>query len=66
MDYTEKILLAIDYAKTLDDIDHIEQKLKTTEHINRRTLQGRKLTSQLLELTDNKAKQLIKEGATPF
>lgn len=64
--YKEKILKAIEYAETLDDIDFIEAKIKVTPHINRRTLEGRKLTDELLTLTNQKARYLIEQGAVPF
>lgn len=66
MDYKDKIIKAIGFAKTLDDIDYIEEKIKTTSQINRRTLQGRELTSELLNLTNGKARELIDDGAVPF
>lgn len=64
--YKDKILKAIEYAETLDDIDFIEEKIKSTPQINRRTNQGRELTDELLILTNQKAQQLIKEGALPW
>ena len=66
MEYKEKIIKAIGFAKTLDDIDYIEEKIKSTDKINRRTLQGRKLTSESLDLTNGKARKLIDDGAVPF
>jgi len=65
--YKNKILKAIEYAETLDDIDYIEAKLKVTPHINRRTNEGRKLTEELLTLTNQKARYLISsKGLLPF
>lgn len=64
--YKDKILKAIEYAETLDDIDFIEEKIKSTPQINRRTNEGKELTNELLKLTNQKAQQLIKEGALPF
>lgn len=64
--YKDKILKAIEYAETLDDIDFIESKIKTTPQINRRTIEGRKLTDELLNLTNQKARYLISQGALPF
>lgn len=66
MDYKDKIIKAIGFAKTLDEIDYIEEKIKTTSQINRRTLKGRELTSELLNLTNGKARKLIDDGAVPF
>lgn len=66
MDYKDKIIKAIGFAKTLDEIDYIEEKIRTTSQINRRTLQGRELTSELLNLTNGKARELIDDGAVPF
>jgi len=65
--YKEKILQAIEYAETLDDIDYIEEKLKVTPQINRRTKEGRELTDELLNLTNQKARYLISsKGLLPF
>lgn len=65
--YKEKIIQAIEYAETLDDIDYIEEKLKTTPQINRRTKEGRELTNELLNLTNQKARYLISsKGLLPF
>ncbi len=64
--YKDKIRKAIEYAETLDDIDYIESKIKVTPQINRRTLEGRKLTDELLNLTNQKARYLIEQGAVPF
>jgi len=64
--YKNKIIQAIEYAETLDDIDYIEEKLKVTPQINRRTKEGRELTDELLNKTNQKAQQLIKEGALPW
>lgn len=66
MNYKDKIIKAIGFAKTLDDIDYIEEKIRTTSQINRRTSQGRELTIELLSLTNGKARELIGEGAVPF
>lgn len=66
MDYKQKIEKAISLAKNLDDIDYLEEKIKTTSQINRRTLQGRELTSELLSLTNKKAREFIENGAVPF
>ncbi len=64
--YKEKIIKAIGFAKNLDDISFIEEKIKSTPQINRRANEGKLLQQELLSLTNQKARQLIDEGATPF
>jgi hypothetical protein len=66
MDYKEKILKALSLAENLDQIDYIEEKLKSTDEINRKTKQGRELTEELLALTNKKARELIDSGELPF
>jgi hypothetical protein len=66
MDYKQKIEKAISLAKNIDDIDYLEEKIKTTSQINRRTIQGRELTEELLTLTNKKAREFIDKGELPF
>lgn len=66
MPYKAKIERAIELAENLEQLAFIEDKLKTTDQINRRTKAGRELEKELLLLTDEKAKKLINKGAVPF
>ena len=66
MTYKDKIIKALSLCETLDDVDYIEQKIERTSQINRRTEVGRVLTRELLNLANQKARQLIREGAVPF
>jgi len=64
--YKDKITKAIHLAETLEDIEYIEEKIRTSPQINRRTNEGKELVEKLLILSNQKAQQLIKEGALPF
>lgn len=64
--YKEKIIKAIELAENLDQLRYIEEKIKVTPEINRRTLKGRELTEELLKLSNQKAHKLIDEGEVPF
>lgn len=62
----ERLTTLIYKAKTLDELDYIQNKIETTKKINRRTKAGREFTNELLEIINNGARQLINEGAEPF
>jgi len=66
MDYTSKVKMALDDCKKLDHVDHVEEAVKVTRQINRRTIAGRELTVQLLKLCNDKSQELINNGETPF
>lgn len=66
LNYKKRIIKAISLATNLDQLDYIKEKLYNTEEINRRTKQGRELTSELLILINQKAQELIDKGAVPF
>lgn len=66
MDYTSKILQALEKCKTIDQVIEVEEAIKITSQINRRTKAGRELTQELLTLTNQKADILVSEGAVPF
>ena len=58
---------AIQKATTLADIEYIEEKLKTTDKINRRTKQGRAIEAVISNELNKKALEIIKiNGITPF
>lgn len=65
MEYKDKILKAISLTKNFDEIDYIQSKINTTEQINRRTKEGRKLTGELLNLTQQRKIELA-EVLPPF
>ena len=64
--YRKKVEKAIELAETLEQIDFIEKKIKTTGQINRRTKEGRELVKELLQISWSKAQELIKKGEQPF
>ena len=64
--YKEKVLNAISLAQNINELDYIDEKIKTTLQINRRTVAGRELERELLNLTNQKARQLIENGEPPF
>jgi hypothetical protein len=66
MEYKDKILKAISLTDTLENLEFIDEKIRTTSQINRKTKQGRELTQELLTLTNRKAQELINSGAEPF
>jgi len=66
MDYKNKIIKAISLSKNFNDITYIEEKIRTTSQINRRTLDGRKLTDELLNLTQQRKSELVESGEQPF
>lgn len=57
---------AIGLAENLEQLAYVEDKIKTTDKINRRTKAGREMTQELLSLAQEKAKTLIINGETPF
>jgi len=61
-----KFVKGIALAKDFEQLEYIEQKIKTTSQINRRTKVGRALTKELSDLAQEKAQTLITNGATPF
>lgn len=66
MTYEEKIIKALTLVKDLEQLDYLTEKIQTTSQINRRTLQGRELTSKLLSLINKKGNELIENGEQPF
>ena len=65
MTYKEKIIKAISLTKNFDEIDYIQDKIKTTEQINRRTKRGRELKEELLDLIQQRKIELA-EVLLPF
>jgi hypothetical protein len=62
--YRDKVIQALSLAETMDDILLIEDKIRHSQSINRRTNEGRELTKQLLELCWNRWVELF--GDVPF
>lgn len=59
----EKLMILLDKAETIEDIEYLESKLSTTNAINRRTKDGRLLIAELKRYAD----QVIKhKGILPF
>lgn len=66
MDYKDKIIKALELSKNFDEVDYVQNKIKTTSQINRKTKQGRELTEQLLELVIKRKMYLVDNGEQPF
>lgn len=63
--YKDKVIKALSLAKSVEDVYHIRGKIESTDSINRRTVEGRKLTQELLDLTMIRIMELA-EITTPF
>lgn len=63
--YKEKVIKAVSLAEDFDQLDYIQDKIKSTKLINRRTKQGRDLTDELLDLTQQRKIKLA-EVLPPF
>ena len=57
---------ALSHAKTISDVDYIENRIEKSPNINRRTKAGRALTLELLGECYKKAHDLIDKGEMPF
>jgi len=57
--YKEKVKQAIASAGTLADVDYLKEKISTTDKINRRTIKGRELTEECLNLVMDKEQKLL-------
>lgn len=66
MTYEEKVKKALSLAENLDQVSYIEDKIKVSDKINRRTKEGREFTLTLLNLVHIKAQSLIDAGEQPF
>lgn len=64
-DYKQKVIKAVSLAGKISEIEYIEEKIRTTEEINRRTKAGQELTQELLNLCSKKALQLT-SNEEPF
>lgn len=62
----ERFTQAILRARTLEELDYIEEKLKKTSQINRRTKAGQILTRELRSKLQDKGRELINLGEVPF
>lgn len=57
----------LDTCRTLEDFDYVQEKLETTDKINRRTVDGRKLTQELQNLLIQKRLEAINQhNLLPF
>ena len=61
-----KFKVAIDVAKNFEQLEHIENKLKVTSQINRRTKEGRETTKTIERYMSFKRQLLINNGEQPF
>lgn len=61
--FSSRVKLALEKAKTIEDIEYIQEKVDTTDEINRRTIAGRELTKELSELITETIKS---NGIMPF
>ena len=64
--YKEKIIKAVNLADDFEQIEYIQDKINNTEQINRRKQEGRKLTDELLNLTQQRKIYLAENGLLPF
>lgn len=65
--YKQKVIEALEKARTLEDFDYIEQKIRTTDKINRRTILGREQTDELIGLVWDKRNEAITQfNLVPF
>ena len=62
----EKLTTLTSKAEFIKDIKYLEDKIKTSRTINRRTKAGRELTQELLNICNNKVLDLIEKGEPPF
>lgn len=63
--YKNKAIKAIELCESLSQLLYVEEKIKTTPQINRRTDEGRKLSEELLELACKKGLELTSKE-NPF
>ena len=62
----QKFIKAIGLAKSISDLDYIRDRLAITDEINRRTIEGRKLSEELFWAINTKAQEFIDSGEKPF
>ena len=63
----QKILQTLVSLNTLEDVDYLIAKIQVTDKVNRRTIKGRKLTEELLNACNKRAREIIQEqGLVPF
>ena len=66
MTYSDKIVKALSLVETADDINLIREKISHTDSINRRTVEGRRLTEELLTMCTKRLNDLVDNGLLPF
>lgn len=65
--YKDKIIKALSLAETADDINRLRRQISTTDSINRRTVEGRRLTQELLVMCTLRLNELVdNDGIIPF
>jgi len=64
--YKTKVILALSLTETADDINLIRGKITSTDSINRRTVEGRRITEELLQMCTKKLNEMAEAGLEPF
>lgn len=64
-DLKNKLTTLLTSFNTLEEVEYLEERLRTTDKINRQTKQGRELTEELLNLCNERAIVLQKTNV-PF
>jgi len=64
--YKTKVILALSLTETADDINLIRGKITSTDSINRRTVEGRRITEELLQMCTKKLNETAEAGLEPF
>jgi len=61
------LMILLDKLDTLEDIEYLEDKIRKTPKINRRTKLGRELTMELTGACNKKIRKIIStKGILPF
>lgn len=63
--YKQKVIKALTLANRIIEVEYIEEKVRTTDIINRRTKAGQELTEELLGLCAKRGLELTK-SENPF
>lgn len=60
-----KLTTLLTSFNTLEEVEYLERQIETTSKINRRNLAGRQITQELLELCNQRARE-IQKTQPPF
>lgn len=60
-----KLTTLLTSFNTLEEVEYLEEQIRTTDKINRRTQKGRELTEELLNLCNTRARE-IQKTEPPF